>query len=76
MKFKQNGYTFTDEAEQAISINNYCKNKKVKAKAFVAEKDGCKEIVLFNKNGKPIFSSQKLEDVVVHVDIMAIAKEK
>jgi len=74
MKFKQNGYMFNDEIDPAKSLNEYAKTKKVNVKSFVVEKNGAKTIVLFNSKGNPIFESQRMEDIAVHIDMMKISE--
>jgi len=75
MKFNQNGFEFSDEHANVILLNDHCKQKNVKAKVFIASKEGKSEYVIINSDGVPIFSSQVLEDTAVHIDIMAVANK-
>ena len=74
MKFEHNGIVFSDEKENAKTLNEWCKTKKVSARVFLASSENKREFVIFNPKGEPVFASQKMEDVAVHIDIMALAE--
>jgi hypothetical protein len=77
MEFSQNGFNFSTEHPTAKMANGWANKKGVDVVAFVAEDSkGAKTIVLFDTKTKlPIFESQSLEAVAVHIDILALAKD-